>query len=179
MIEPIKQVLYQAGSYALLVLIIFFFFNILSNGFFLQYIRAKGSFGRLVLVTVFDLMGRHYRTGKLTDTRLRYKGRDGKFRSHFVKPGQVLRTMSVNSIDIDETSGKIINRDFTGTPAFDAVKIDSAIERALALRNLTMDKLQIAIILLVIIIALASAFTAFNIVAIKQMVGAIPITGVI
>lgn len=173
------QIMLRTLSYLLLVLIILVLFNLLTQGFAWTYARVFGSFGKKVLVTVFGVTRRYFRVGEISGSRLRFKNSKGEWATCAVTKKDVFRMMAVTSIEVDEESGNVRRADGSAGTGYDPVKIDSMIQRALALRNLEVDRIAIASLLVILLVLAGVGFLAFKMFTLEALIKAISTKGVV
>lgn len=153
----IIDALWITGSYIVVFIIIYLIINFLTKGFFHQYMRVKISRGRLILVECHDVTDTYYKGGFIDSKRnLVVKDRYKKIHTFSnMEKKYIGRNLGVNLIAVDLQRGLVIEKDFSGSSAFDLTMLDELVNRALMLPRLKKDDKLEALkwVLLILILA--------------------------
>lgn len=152
------DILIQAACYGFAMLIPIGLIAILFKGFFFKYIRARASFGRLVLVKIRSSLRDHYALGKVEDGFLIYKANKEEKRLAIDDPSAFYKSLAVSWVDVDEVKNAIAKADYSTVPGFDAIKVNDLYVRALQRPAIagTQDKIIMGLIALVGVLTLVS-----------------------
>lgn len=140
--------------WSLVVVGITFLLNWVTQGFFIKYLRVKGSRGKKVLVEVETLTDRYLSVGYITEGFLIYKKRHSKDKARIIVPqGAVIKKLGVFFLNVDEERNAVMKADYTTVTGFDAEKVEMLYKRALY-RPTPLDNKLLIILIIVLILAL-------------------------
>ena len=147
-------------SYILVMGITFILIGIWFRGLFISFIKVKLSGGRNILVNVKGYTHNYWRSGKVIEGFLRYKGINktkGKGTKLISIPFEnvvnpVYRMGTVACINIDEDKNVIMTPSLEGIETFDADKYDNLYERTLYQPPVFDDNQKILMIVLGLIV---------------------------
>lgn len=151
-----KEILIQAGAYAIVLVMAISFSGLLLKGFFWKYIKVRLSFGRLVLIKVRGKLTDFFAVGKVEEGHLIFKIGKNKKRISLKDKNSVYRSLSVNWIDLDEEKNSICNADYSTSEGFDAKKFEDLYERALFQPQIGLGGKEKIIIFLVVVAIVAA-----------------------
>lgn len=107
-----KDILIQIGSYFLVFIITFVFFNFLSKGYLFNYIKVKLSRGKKVLGRIRSINGVYFKTGKIIEmNRFSYKSRDGMNLMFTLTPNCIKEEMGIKVVEYDEVNKCVTDSD--------------------------------------------------------------------
>ena len=155
---------YFVISYALIIIMGFFFINFLSNGFFGTFLRVKASRGKKVLVEVHSVTDVYYRAGKFDESILIYKTREGRKKSLSVSQEKVIRKIGVFCIITDEITDNVIDYEFNAHKGGDTVTYDHLLRRVIMapqIENMR-EKIMFGLLILLLVVAVFSGFIIFD-----------------
>lgn len=140
-------------SYLMVIILAFFMIGFWFRGLFISFLKVKLSVGKLILVVVKSYTNNYYKAGQITDSLLRFKGRDKK-KVSIQMPEQdcTYRLGTVNAINYDENTGLIMKPDLTGLETYDPHKMDSLYTRCLYQPTIFDSKEKIIVIMLALIL---------------------------
>lgn len=128
MINPILE---QTLYYAIVMLLSVFLVSLLQKGFFMNFLRAKISFGRLIIIKLKAVNRDHFAVGKIEDGFLIFKCPDGLKRLCIPDGSVFYRALGIAWIDIDEEKNAICKPDYSTVTGFDAAKFQNLFVRTL------------------------------------------------
>lgn len=137
----LNTALWISGSYIIVLLLGYLIVNFLTKGFIAQYLKAKASRGKLILVECHDVTDSYYKTGKI-DTKRSLLVKDNLKKIHTfagISLDDVKRKLGVNIIEVDLVKGLLIKKDYSGATAYDLTITDDMINRSLMLPKLNTD----------------------------------------
>ena len=173
------DLMYQAGSYLGAMLLGFFIFNYLSNGFIWKYLVVKGSRGSKVMVEFVSVQRSYWRTGFVAEGVLTTKNSAKTVITQEVEPNDFRRLMAIDYIIIDEASNTILKADFTTKQRDNLNWFDNLLVRALEKPQIQ-NKISVILEWLArIIILIMLAYLIYKVGQIEALVKAIPTIGVI
>jgi len=168
MAGALTEVFQWGMAFGGLILMLFVSLNIMTKGFLLQYLKVKGSQGRLILARIHSVTDTYYRSCKIVEgafeatTRSKEKKRlpiaDSEYSCY------INRELGISVIDTDEDFKKLYNYDFKGVAFFD--KYDAGRNQSLFLRiknrPQAVNKKEAIILAVVVISLLVVGFVAFQ-----------------
>jgi hypothetical protein len=171
----------QVVAYAIIVFGSFLIYNFLSKGFLLTYIRVKASRGKNILVRVYTCIGKYYAIGVVKKDVLTYKQRNSKdIGTIDLEAAEILDEMGVKVVEIHETTGKVISKNWDAVNGQNIDKFDQLLVRALQgprLQDKTKEMLMLILNVLQLIGIVFVGFLAFTISQTLQQGGATAATG--
>jgi hypothetical protein len=177
--QAFLDLIYQAVAYLIAMVLGFFIVNFLSNGFLFKYIKVKASRGSKVLVEIVGVQRSYWKEGKIRTGQLTTKTADGVSMSAPIDNSGVRRLMGVDYVTMDEKTGEILKKDFSGTIIVDPVLHDILLSRSIQRPVIqTIDK-ELIIMIICIAIALMGMFIIFKVMALEKLILAIPKVAVI
>jgi hypothetical protein len=163
-------------SYLAVFVLCFLVVAFLLRGFFIPYLRVKGSRGKDILVKVKEPLGNYYRVGKVNESMLLYKDRAKNEKRISLDSKGIYRSIGVTCVDVDPLTNAVVDQQelWTGVPGFDADRFNSLYLRALYRPSILDQKTQAMLIIIIIIgvLMLVSLFMSYqNFRAIKVLTG--------
>lgn len=178
--ETTTQVLIQIALYLLVFVGSLLFFNFLSNGFLIKWIRAKASRGRFILIELDGLAEMTWVLGKLNDNHLRWKS-GGEDKSLIIGRDDLYRRYGVKTVTIDSETNAVRKNDWSVADKVDAEAYDDKLQRAIEAPELTNknEKILVAVALIAIIIGVL--YTGWQVTTIKELIigGTTQVVGVV
>jgi len=142
------------------IVITIFLFNFLTRGFFLKYLSAKASRGKKVLIRIYNGGETYFQTGKISSNVLEVKYRDGSEGSIEVAK-KSYRCLGIMCVDLDE-EGNVFVPNSNQLCAFDPVKYNHLLDRAINAPSVVDEKITRQMILgAIIVIGIAIGFGLF------------------
>ena len=141
-------VLSYAGVFVLSMVVM----NFLMTGFFITYMRVKGSRGKLMLINVFAVNRNYYRSGKVEDGFLVYKDAN-KHEKRLKIPQHTnifYRSLNVTCANVDEERNVFISPSGQDISGFDAEKLNNLYLRTLYRPEILDPKTQLMFVLSII-----------------------------
>lgn len=152
-----------------------FILNFLTHGFFLKYLRVKGSRGKKILVEVETLTDRYMQVGYISEGFLIYRKRHAKRGDNariVVPQNSVIKKLGVYFINVDEEKNAVCKVDYTTAEGFDAEKVEMLYKRALYKPNLQQN-LFLIILIIVLILALLGIIELVMLGQVLKKIGAL------
>lgn len=178
--STLTDVMIQIGLYLVVFLGSIAFFNFLSNGFLLKWIRAKASRGRFVLIELDGLAEMIWVLGKLNDNHLRWKS-GGEDKSLIIGRDDLYRRYGVKAITIDAETNAVRKIDWTVADKIDSEAYDDKLQRAIEAPELTNKNEKILLALALVVIIIGVLYTGWQVTTIKEVVmgGTTQLVGVV
>lgn len=149
--------------------------NFITHGFFLKYLRVKGSRGKKVLVEVETLTDRYLAVGYITEGFLIYRKRHAKRGDNAritVPQNSVIKKLGVYFINVDEEKNAVQRVDYSVAEGFDAEKVEMLYKRALYKPNLQ-GNMFIILLIIVLILALFAIIDTVLLAQVLKKIGAL------
>lgn len=154
----------QILLYFALVLLGFIMANVYTNGFLWQYLLAKSSKGKKLLLRVKSKLDYYYLAVPVIEGFFRYKARGQKeFSKLILIPNDTIyMVLGVKGCDVDEETNAVLKADYSVVSPFNAEKYDNLYVRALT-KPVIMDAIKLILIGLIVIgiVGLISAYFGF------------------
>lgn len=166
-------------SYVGVLLIGFFLFNFLSNGFLATFIRVRASRGRKTLVEIFGVTNTYYRAGEFDGAVLKFKNMSKNQKRIHVPEGCVYRRLGLASVSVDDELNAVLKRDFDAVEGFDAEVFDNLLTRAETMPEIEVDKKEIIIIVMLVVVIIGLLVVGFMTKDLKDVVVTLQASGVI
>jgi len=176
-------VMLQAFYYGLVMVTTIFFCGAFLRGFFINYFKVRTSFGKLVMVKVRSPLRDYFARGEVQEGFLIYKIKQG-FRTYDTirlniptSSNVFYKCLSVAWVDVDDEKHAICKTDYSTVSGYDAVKNNNLHTRALMKPSIAtgQEKLLLFIIIIVGLIALASAYLSYaNSSALRDLTANLP-----
>ena len=162
-----NPLLVQILAYAVVIALGFFSVSFILKGFFLKYLRVRGSMGSKVMVKVRNQLRDWYVVGWVEEEFLCYnvKGESffDKVKVRIVLPKNekvFYKSLGILFIDVDEEKKAICCTNYEPITGYDAVKFDALIKRALYRPSIG-NQIEKVILILCIVILLAAIIIGF------------------
>jgi hypothetical protein len=166
-------------GYCLVFFLSFFFFNFLSNGFLLTFIRVKGSRGRLVMVILKGLSNTAFKTGKFDKNKLSFKSARKKTKTILIDKTCVERLMGVVAISVDDITDTALSPDLKGVEAVNGEQYDDLLVTAQGLPRISKDKEKMIMLIIGIATLVVLLFVVYRINVLNVAVTSLQSQGVI
>jgi len=175
-----NPVIIQIFAYLLVWVLSLLFFNFLSNGFLVKWIRVKASRGRFVLIELDGVAEYIWVLGKINDNHLRWKS-GGEHKSLIITREDIYRKYGAKCITIDAETNAIRRIDWSVAEKVDAEAYDDKLQRAVEAPEITNKNEKVLIILAIVILVLLSVYNAWTLTAIKELLtnGSTNVVGVV
>ena len=155
----IYQVLVQIGVYVAVVIFVFLLIDFMSVKWLRTWFVVKQSRGQKLFIHVRNEVQDFYRTGKLENGFLVYKGLSKETKRIALSDNCIYRSMGVNCVIVDDIKNAILSRSFDQVSGFDAEKHESLYLRALYKPSILDNNTKIMLVLMIVIlIAVAFGF---------------------
>lgn len=142
MATDLTSVLIFTASYAAVLIAALFLMNWLTKGFMWTYIRARARPMNKMIVEVRSQLGKYYALGRpVGDKSFTYKAKSGEDKTINYPKNSIYTLMGVNSIEVEDETNSVVNRDMKGVEGFDAIETDALVKRAYLLGGLSDRKL--------------------------------------
>ena len=165
----VSEIIAVAVGYLGTFIFAFIIFSFIMRGFFWNFLRAKLSGGRLVLVKIRGLIKPQYKTGRISEGDLVYRSPSTKseLRINNIPRESVYKDMGVYFVEVDEQKNCVLSPTFESVEGFDAEKMNSLYLRALYRPSILDQKTQILLFIaggtaLVSVISLIIVFSMMN-----------------
>lgn len=166
--ETLKLILVQTINYGVILILAIGFFSVLLKGFFWKYLKVRTSFGSKIMVKIRSKLRDYYAVGWVEDGFLCHKLKKEKgtttIRRKLPDKSKVFyRCLGVYWVDVDEDTNGICTVDYEGITGYDAENFNDLLERAIMKPNINngFEKIVIAALVIVIILAAASAYLSY------------------
>jgi hypothetical protein len=163
----LNTALWIVGSYLVVIILGYSIMNFLTKGFIRQYLKAKMSRGKLILVECNDVTDSYYKTGKI-DTKRALLVKDNLKKVHTfagITLNDVKRKLGVNIIEVDLVKGLLIKKDYSGATAYDLTICDDMINRGLMLPKLNNDDIWVIILKILAVLTFLGVLVLIYLVA--------------
>lgn len=159
-----NDAIYFIISYALIIIIGFFFINFLSNGFFGTFLRVKASRGKKVLVEIHAITDVYYKTGVFVGPMLKYTSRGKVEKTLKVDQNQVVRKIGVFCILTDEVTDNVLDINFNAEKGGNTEDYDHLLKRVMMAPQIDSmkEKIILGLLILILVVCIFSGFTLFN-----------------
>lgn len=183
MVSVFGQVLLQALYYGLVMILTIVFIALLMRGFFMNYVKVRTSFGRLVMIKVRSRLRDYFKRGWVEDGYLCYERKNGfmdvsTVRIRIPSDEKVFyRCLSVLWVDIDEEKNVLCGTDYEAVDGYDAIKFDNLLKRALTRPNINtgIEKLMVFLLIIIVIMAVIGALMGYlSMAKIQKLTEAMP-----
>jgi hypothetical protein len=164
-----NALLIQIFAYFVVFVLSVLFFNFLSGGFLLKFIRAKASMGKLILVEIDGVNNVYYSLGKLSSNELRFKSVGGKRKTLLIDRGDIYRKLNVSCITVDEVTSAVRKVDYSVAEHFDAEAYDDLLCKAIAKPKLNNSK-EVIILVAVALVILVCLYNAYSIHGLRELI---------
>jgi len=174
--SALAEVLRWSVAFGGMILLLFIALNVATKGFLLQYLKVKGSQGRLILARIHSVTDTYYRPAKIVEGFLQTKTRH---KEEFSLPisdsdysGYIYRELGISVIEVDEQAKKLLNFDFKGVSFienFDAGRTQSLLMR-IKNRPQPMNKNTTIIIVGLAMIIIIVSFIAFKVIKLEEAI---------
>jgi len=146
--------LYMASGVIILGFLVFLL-NFITKGFFMNFLKVRGSQGKKVMISIQSATDRYYRASNFDGEKFSFKNRTGeKCLLNNTDPRAVYSSMGVYWIDYNEVTKSIVTPEGKSYPGIDLQKMDSLLDRAIQ-KPAELDKrLTIMLILSIVMIIL-------------------------
>ena len=139
---------------AVLMLVPIFFIAFFQAGFFLQWLRAKGSRGKRVLIKLIKPVRDDFTTGIIEQGFLIFGKKGFGRRIKLAETTRIYHAWGVRAVDIHDELNAPVGTDFRGVAGFDAEAFENLLTRALYRPSLEESKEKIILIGLIIVAVL-------------------------
>lgn len=175
-----NPIIIQVFAYFFVWILSIVFFNFLSNGFLVKWIRVKASRGRFLLIELDGLAEMTWVVAKLNDNQLRWKA-GGEHKSLIIGREDVYRRYGIKCITIDAETNAIRRIDWSVADKVDAEAYDDKLQRAIEAPEIANKNEKILFIVAVIIIIVGLLYVGYTVTGIKQLLmdGGTQVVGVV
>lgn len=138
----------QMFAYMVVLIMAVGLVGVLQKQFFFAWIKARLSFGKLVLVRVHTAKKKYYRAGKIKDGDLTYKQGSDELRYCLPNESFFYMAHGCMSIDVNQDRGVVLYPDYTKIQSgYDPIKWANLLKRALYTPPILNKKEQLIVLL--------------------------------
>lgn len=160
-----NPILLQTIFYGVVMIITFMMVSLIQKGFFWKYLRARLSFGKLILVKNRSITRDFFSVGRIEEGFLLHKPHgDTEIIpvSSDKNKNPFYRALAVWWCDVDDEKNAFCTVDYSAVEGYDAEKFQSLYERALYKPQIATKKEKILIVLVIVAIGIALAAAYFG-----------------
>ena len=176
MSSALTEIMNWGIAFGGLIVMLFVALNIMTKGFLLQYLKVKGSQGKLLLARIHSVTDTYYRSVKVVEGAFECKTRSKEVKRLPMADSEyssyITRELGVSVLDSNEDFSKLYNYDFKGVAFFD--NYDAGRNQSLFLRIKNrpqpLNKKEGLILGVIVITLLVVAFVAFKTMKLEEAI---------
>ena len=173
----LTEALMILGAIATFILLLVGIVNWLSSGFWSTWLKVRLSKGKRWLVRVWTPTSTYYTSAKVDGEQLQFKDKNKNSRKIVAQEGTMYKSFGVTCVEIDEVTNGVrvtegdkeampdnavrVKGAFHVVPGFDAVTLDSMVQRAYELGRSAKNNKEKLIFLMLLIVLGLSAFSVY------------------